>query len=159
HNPYEELVGDLQTVIDRHKLWGCPYVGLGSMPKQWRHSKEGVLTFAREATEIGKRLLDHGLRLIYHNHSFEFAKLDGMSAMNWLLQETDRGALHFEVDVFWVQAAGADPADWIKRLNGRLKVVHFKDMAVNTHKERLFAEVGEGNLNWPRIIEACREVG
>ena len=37
-----------------------------------------------------------------------------------------------------------------------MHLVHFKDMEMRG-MEQLFAEVGQGNLEWPAILEACAE--
>ena len=71
-------------------------------------------------------------------------------------------------DTFWVQYGGGDPVAWIKRMTGRMPVVHFKDMTILfdpqdaatlwTGKQTM-AEIGVGNLNWPAILKACEEAG
>jgi sugar phosphate isomerase/epimerase len=68
-------------------------------------------------------------------------------------------AIDFELDTYWAQAGGADPAMWIRKLAGRVPIVHFKDMALNEKWQPVFAPVGEGNLNWPGILSACRDAG
>jgi sugar phosphate isomerase/epimerase len=35
-----------------------------------------------------------------------------------------------------------------------MNIVHYKDMALLSTGEQVFAEVGAGNLNWPAIIDA-----
>ncbi|MDB5083974.1 MAG: xylose isomerase [Bacilli bacterium] len=69
--------------------------------------------------------------------------------MEILLQESDPSAFHFLIDLYWVQAGGANPIDCIHQLKGRLEVVHLKDMGVTPDRQQFFAEVGEGNMNWP----------
>lgn len=159
HIGYADLTDKLDDVIEKHHLWGCQYVGLGAMPLEQRSSKQGYLDFAKQASEIGRQLKSAGLKFIYHNHNFEFAKYDGIPGMDILIQETDPDVVDFELDVYWVQAGGADPVDWIRKVNGRMKVVHLKDMAVTSEREQRFAEVGEGNMNFARILEACKEIG
>jgi len=59
-----------------------------------------------------------------------------------------------------VQRGGADPAAWVAKCaaRGPLPVMHLKDFAVNpADKAPLFAEIGEGNLNWPAILKACKK--
>jgi sugar phosphate isomerase/epimerase len=58
-----------------------------------------------------------------------------------------------------VAHGGADPADWIERVSGRIPVVHFKDMTIDVDRVQKICEVGAGNLNWPRIVDACRKAG
>ena len=60
------------------------------------------------------------------------------------------------LDTYWVQAAGGDPAAWIRKLKGRLDRVHFKDMVFSLEdKKSVIAPIGEGNMNYDAIIEAC----
>ncbi|MGG1639014.1 sugar phosphate isomerase/epimerase family protein [Paenibacillus sp. NRS-1760] len=159
HVPLDQLTDNLDAVIAKHKAWDCKYVGLGSMPPQYRNSADGYIAFAKEASEIGMKLADAGLKFIYHNHNFEYVKFGGRSGMDILMEESDTKSLDFELDVYWVQAGGADPVEWIRKVDGRMKVVHFKDMVISPEREQRFAEVGEGNMNFAAIIEACRGIG
>ena len=79
--------------------------------------------------------------------------------MDILFEETDPDTFGFEIDTYWVQCGGADPIQWINKVEGRMQVVHFKDMVVNSEAKSIMAEVGEGNLNWKGIIEACEKTG
>ena len=158
HVSYDRLKNDVKAVIQEHKAWDCRYVGLGCMPEQFRGNREGYLAFAKEFNEISKEIFDQGLKFIYHNHNFEFEKFDGITGLELLLSNTDPETFGFELDTYWVQAGGANPVEWIEKVQGRMEVVHFKDMAVKGFNQ-LFAEIGEGNLNWPAIINACRETG
>jgi sugar phosphate isomerase/epimerase len=59
-----------------------------------------------------------------------------------------------------VQAGGADPTAWIRKVNGRMKVVHLKDFVIGGPELKpQFAEVGEGNMNFRAILDACAEIG
>ena len=125
----------------------------------YRSDSESYKKFAEVMTDIGRKLKEAGLTFIYHNHSFEFAKFGGRTGMDILLEETDPQAVDFELDVYWVQAGGADPIEWIRKVEGRMKVVHLKDMAVMPDGEQRFAEIGEGNMNMRGILQACVETG
>jgi len=107
---------------------------------------------------MGRRLAERGLCLGYHNHSFELERFNGRTGLEILYEESDPRFLQSEIDTYWIQHGGGDPAAWIRKLAGRAPVVHLKDMAVIENKPT-FAEVGEGNLNWPAILAACREAG
>lgn len=159
HISYADLVHRIDAVIEQHQLWDCKYVGIGGLPNEYRGSGEGYAVFAKEASEIGKKLQEAGLTFIYHNHDFEFAKFDGKTGMDILFDNSDRLAFHFELDVYWAQAGGADPIEWIRKFDGRMKVVHLKDMIVTHDREQRVAEIGEGNMNFAGILAACREIG
>lgn len=159
HIDYADLTNKLEEVIHKHHLWNCRYVGLGAMPQEYRTSLEGYRAFAAQASAIGRVLSDNGLKFIYHNHNFEFAQFGGTTGLDILINETDPESVDFELDVYWVQAGGGDAAEWIRKVDGRMKVVHLKDMAVTGEREQRFAEVGEGNMSFPRILQACQEIG
>jgi len=159
HIGFNLMQENLDAVIKQHKLWDCKYVGVGSMPNEYRESREGYVRFAKEASDIARRLADEGLSFIYHNHNFEFVKFDGVTGMDILLEESDPDVFGFEIDTFWVQAGGANPVDWIYKVKGRMKVIHFKDMGVSAERQAIMTEVGEGNLNWKAIIKACQDTG
>ena len=160
--PVEALTEDIESVIRQHKTYGCSYVGLGGMPTQYRDSAEGFSAFARWISPIADRLKEEGLQFIYHNHAFEFQRFDGRLGMDILFEECSQN-VHFELDTHWVQAGGASPALWIRKADGRMKVVHFKDTICVKNAEGKYApyytHVGSGNQNWPEILKACEAIG
>ncbi len=159
HVAYDRLRDETDAVIDEHRLWDCRYVAIGSLPQPYREDGEaGFTRFAREATEVARKLSDAGLTFGYHNHSFELERFGDRTALQILFEESDPEVFQFEIDVYWIQHGGGDPAAWIRKARGRADLVHVKDLTMQG-REQLFAEVGEGNLNWPAILEACREAG
>ena len=157
HTSYERMRDEPQAVIDEHQLWGCKHAAIGGLPREYR-SAEGFMKFAKEASEVGKRLAEGGLVFSYHNHSFELEKFDGRTGLEILYEESDPEYFHSELDTYWIQHGGGDSAVWIRKLKGRAQIVHLKDMAMRGSTQ-LFAEVGEGNLNWSAILDACKEAG
>ena len=94
----------------------------------------------------------------YHNHNHELARLDdGRTWLATLYETADPAILKAEIDTYWIQAGGGDPAEWIRQNAGREPLVHFKDMAIGPERKPVFAEIGEGNLNWPAIVGATRD--
>jgi len=158
HVSLDSLVNDFDNTVQKHKLWNCTYVGLGSIPDEFRTSAEGYSTFAKQATEIGRKLKEHDLQFIYHNHQFEYQKFAGRTGMDILQQESDPAAVGFELDTYWVHVGGVNPVEAIHQVKGRMGVVHLKDLEIVDYQQ-VFAEIGEGNLNFKAIIEACREIG
>ncbi|NPV06998.1 MAG: sugar phosphate isomerase/epimerase [Anaerolineae bacterium] len=159
HTAMDRIQTDLEAVIEEHRLWGAEQVNIPSMPQHYRdQGQEGFRRFAREASELGRRLGDAGLRLGYHNHSFEFVRFGPHTGMHLILENSDPRDLMAQIDTYWVQHGGGDPAAWIRLVKGRIPVVHVKDMVI-ADGGQVFAEVGEGNLNWPAIMDACRYAG
>ena len=129
HNPYDRFVNDLDNLIEEHRLLGCDTIGLGSMPAQFRTGKEGAEAFIKEFNEISKKIADAGMKFGYHNHDFEFERVDGRLIMDMLIEDTVP-EFGFILDTFWLQSGGVSPMDYIKRVDGRMKVCHFKDMKI-----------------------------
>jgi len=104
---------------------------------------------ARVMNEAGRSAADRGLVFCYHNHSFEFEKFDGKTALLRLYELTDPEVVKLCVDTYWVHHGGEDPARFVARYADRVAVLHLKDM-----KDETFAEVGEGVLDFASILEA-----
>lgn len=154
HIPYGRIVDEVDAVIAEHALWGCRHVAIGGLPQEYR-KEEGFSRFAREASAAARPLIDAGLTFSYHNHSFELQRFAGRTAMQILAEESDPETFFFEIDTYWIQHGGANPVSWLHALKDRMHVVHLKDMAMDGGKQ-LFAEVGEGNLEWDAILSACK---
>ena len=157
HVPFERLRDDTAAIAAEHILWGCKFPAIGGLPAAYRNA-EGYHKFAKEASEVGRKLKTYGLTFGYHNHSFELEKYGDKTGLQILYDESDPEAFTSEIDTYWVQHGGGDPAAWIRGLKGRAHIVHFKDMTMRAGKQ-IMAEVGEGNLNWPSILQACKEAG
>jgi sugar phosphate isomerase/epimerase len=155
--PVDALWNNLEAVIKQHHLWNCKHVAIASMPEQFREEGEdGFKQFAQEASQIGEKLHKAGLTLSYHNHSFEFVRFGKRTGLDIIYEESDPRFLQAVLDTYWIQHGGADPIAWIKRMKRRMPVFHLKDMVIIDEKQAI-AEVGEGNLNWPAILQACRD--
>jgi sugar phosphate isomerase/epimerase len=147
---------NLDAIIAQHRLWNCKHVGIPSMPPEYRVSEEGFRRFAAQANEIGAKLSRAGLTLSYHNHSFEFVRFGKRTGLDLIYEETDPRYLKALLDTYWIQHGGGDPVAWIRKLTGRMPVVHLKDMVI-INGEQAMVEVGEGNFDWPAILHACKE--
>jgi sugar phosphate isomerase/epimerase len=107
--------------------------------------------FAHDLNRAGRMAREVGLRLGYHNHNWEFFRLtDGpsMTAYDVLIEETDPRDVHFEMDLFWVTRGARDPVDLLRRVDGRVRQYHVKDM----NQAGSFEDPGQGLLDFPRIF-------
>jgi sugar phosphate isomerase/epimerase len=104
-----------------------------------------------------------GLRLSYHNHNLEFRPIGKTNGLEILLDETDPKLVNFEMDVGWVAAGGGDPIRILERRKGRFKMMHVKDLMATTRTNYAMqqdpAEVGNGSLPWPKILDVAYATG
>jgi sugar phosphate isomerase/epimerase len=165
HLGLDVLRDKTQQVIDEHKLWGCKYTAIGGyFPKAEEFSVEAWQKFIDEFNAVAKKFAGSGVSIGYHNHSHEFAKVVGgdKTAYAMLVDGLSKD-VWIELDTYWVQHGGGDPAAWIDRVNGsggkastRIPCVHLKDLGMKPDRTHLMMEVGQGNLNWDRIIASCK---
>ena len=159
HMNWERFLNDLDGVIEEHLLWKCEHPAIGGLFGEDYRGPDGVKRFVDELGPVAEKLAAVGMDFSYHNHNHEFAKYEGKTWLEMLFDATDASLLNFELDVYWVQAGGGDPAYWVEKCAGRQPLLHLKDMAVTPTREVRFAEIGEGNLNWPAILKAAAEGG
>ncbi|HEY0010102.1 MAG TPA: sugar phosphate isomerase/epimerase [Tepidisphaeraceae bacterium] len=158
HFGFDVLRDKKQEVIDNHKLWGCEYTAIGGFGFAASTTTEDWFNFARDFSALAKQYEGSGISIGYHNHSHELVKIDGKTILDHLIEKLSRD-VWIEIDVYWITHGGGDPAAWIEKVAGRIPCVHLKDLGVTTDRKQLIREVGEGNLNFPRIIETARKAG
>ena len=109
----------------------------------------GAANLADILTTLGKKCKAAGLKLLYHNHDFEFKKdRDGIVTIDYLLENTDPKYVNFQMDLYWVTKAGADPIAYFEKYPGRFKIWHVKDM----DDQGRFAPVGKGHIDFAQIL-------
>ncbi len=136
----------------------------------------------KKFAEVSKLLKAGGIQLMYHNHDFEFVKIDGEYVLDKLYRTLDPETLMPEIDTCWVHYAGVNPAEYVKKYSGRIKVLHLKDFVCkklgggpvyalidedgneikNASKEDngfKFTPVGSGIQDWNAILTAADEAG
>ncbi|MBC7255935.1 MAG: sugar phosphate isomerase/epimerase [Chloroflexi bacterium] len=158
HMSWDRFRNDLDRLIEEHLLWKCVHPAVGSLPREY-YSVEGLQRFTEELAPIAEKLASVGMDFSYHNHNHELAKYEGRTWLERLFDAAPPQMLKFELDTYWLQAGGADPAWWVRKCAGREPLLHLKDMIVTPQREQRFAEIGEGNLNWPAILQAAAESG
>lgn len=158
HVPLDDFRNRFDTVVSLARQLHCPRLTFPWTDPQKMNRAADWRALAAELNALGKRLAGEGIVLQYHNHQFEFARFEGRTAMDIIYGESDPRYLQAQLDVHWITRGGGDPSAWIRAMKGRTAQVHFKDMAI-VNLNPVFADVGSGNLNWPEILKACREVG
>jgi sugar phosphate isomerase/epimerase len=158
HYPPKRLLDDPVTAMDEHRVLGTKLIGMGAMPDEYRADKSSVLRFIADYAPVIDELHKNGFRFMYHNHDFEFEKIGGKLILDYITEAFPPEKAGIILDLFWVQAGGGDPADWLMRLRGRVECVHYKDFSI-IGRQRKPSPVMEGNMNWKLIFAASRAAG
>ena len=167
HYNWDRIRDDVEGTVAYHKALGTTNVGIGSMPFAVRANVEVLTEFIDEFNAVAAKYAEYGMKLTYHNHSFEFKKLeDGRTLFDHLVEKLDKNNVSFVLDTYWLQHGGKDIREMIELLAGRVDILHIKDMEA-CHPTKIgeavidipsITEIGSGNLNFKSIIataEAC----
>ena len=139
-----------EELIDQAKKAGGQYIMVSGVAQ-----REGIAAYDEAAdtfNRAGHVIAEADLVLAYHNHSWEFAEFDGVAGIDRLYQRTDPAVVKLCIDTYWVHDGGRDVVDFIRANVERTPVLHLKDRLDDT-----YAEVGEGILDFPAIVDVARE--
>lgn len=153
----EKILNDPLSVVERLQNLRCRYTAYPYPSGIDLGDSECIQRFISNLETSAAVLASHGMVLCYHNHHQEFRKLGGRTILERIFDGAP--SLQGEPDTYWVQYGGGDPVDWCERLVGRLPLIHLKDFVVNNENLPVFCEVGAGNLDFPRIIQAAEKSG
>jgi sugar phosphate isomerase/epimerase len=148
----DEQIADVKAAGFKYFVLPIPPQGFFTFDRESRSLKlEGNI---KELTELmntlGKKCKDAGLELLYHNHDFEYkADENGIIPIEFFMENTDPELVNFQVDLYWVVKAEADPVAYMEKYPGRFKIWHIKDM----DDQGRFAPVGTGTIDFAKILE------
>lgn len=157
HAGLDAFMDDPVQLVKASKAAGQEYVVLPWLLPEQR-TEELYRTLPALLNTVGRIGREEGVRVAYHNHDFEFEPLpDGSLPMDLILEETDPELVDIELDIYWVNRAGKDPADYFRRYPGRFSLWHVKDMEATA--EQFFAPVGKGVIDWPAVFSLREQAG
>lgn len=178
HVALAEMLPDLDGVMAQYEELGCPYIAVPYLPEEYR-PEAGHFTDTLDAIrKCGEAAKAHNMVLLYHNHDFEFTRVDGEYYLDTIYNKIPADLLQTELDTAWVNVGGEDPAAFVRKYTGRAPVVHLKDFymkgrqkdglyeligidkKVESNEESFgFRPVGHGMQDMPAIIKASEEAG
>lgn len=176
HVPYLDMCGAPKGILAKYAEVGCKYVAVPYLTPDYRPGSACWGEVVENIKMLGEVAKGYGIQLLYHNHDFEFLKVDGKYALDELYDSVPADLLKTELDVCWVNIGGENPADYIRKYAGRSPVVHLKDF-FGTKSENMyeligikstapkrpsdfeFRPVGSGMQDIPAILKASEESG
>ena len=180
HVPFVDMMEDLDKVIADYSTIGVKYLVMPYMAEEYRPvNPEGFKGFLPLLNEIGEKIHKAGMTFLYHNHDFEFVKLeDGRWGYDAMFEAIPHDNLMSELDTCWCDVATGDPCGFIRKYTGRIPVVHLKDyikkgevknmyklIGIETEEDDSdtgyfgFRPVGFGQMIWEPVLEASIEAG
>jgi len=156
HINIQDLIDCNTDTMDDLAKEGVKWLPIGWLPEE--RIAGGILfdetceLIRRYSSEAAKR----GMLVLYHNHDFELAKLNGVTKLTSLYTTLSKDVLGAELDTCWLYSGGADPVDYINTYADRAPVIHLKD-CVKGGGRMGFKPVGDGVLDWDKILSACNK--
>ncbi|MBQ9131858.1 MAG: sugar phosphate isomerase/epimerase, partial [Clostridia bacterium] len=174
HVPYRDMIADPEGVLNQYATLGCKYVAVPYLIPEDRPGTEQFPEVIKNIAMLGAVAKKLGMTLLYHNHEFEFLKLDGKYALDILYDEVSADLLQTELDMCWVNVGGENPPQYLMKYSGRAPVVHLKDFAGNKSDDMYeligienkvpkrpsnfeFRPVGFGKQDFPAILKAAEQ--
>lgn len=180
HVPFLDLMAGPEKVVSEYAEIGCKYIAIPYLLPEYRPGEEKFNEVISGAQIIGEAAKKAGLILLYHNHDFEFKKIGGLYALDILYNKVPSDLLKTQIDTCWVNVAGEDPSEYIRKYTGRSPVVHLKDFVMPGKKPEKMYELigieddkkdektedvfgyrpmGLGAQNFSEILKACKDAG
>jgi len=179
HVPFADMMENPEKIMRDYASIGCEYIVIPYLTPEYRPGNEKFNEVIDGAKLLGEAAKKHGLTLLYHNHDFEFEKIDGEYALDVLYTAVFADLLKTEIDTCWVNVAGENPSEYIIKYTGRAPVVHLKDFYLEGKKpDKMyeligieddalqeetgafeFRPLGKGIQDFPAILRACKKAG
>lgn len=147
----DKMMADVKEAGFKYFVIPVPPMGMFEFnrEKMSMGMKGSVQELANILNTLGQKANKAGLKLLYHNHDFEFkANEEGIVPIDYLLENLDPKYVNFQMDLFWVTKAGANPVAYFNKYPGRFKIWHVKDM----DDQGRFAPVGQGSIDFRNIL-------
>ncbi len=153
----DAVMDRMKKIADDIKVLGAQYLVWPYLNEPDRKTLDDFKRMIELWNRFGKVCKDTDLQFAYHNHWFEFAKLDGQIPYDVIIAEADPDLVKLEMDLYWITFAGGDPIAYFKKAPGRFPMWHIKDMD-NTPK-KYFTEVGNGVIDFAKIFAQRKLAG
>jgi len=140
------ITDNAQQIVDGAAEAGIQYVVCASTAiKTMDQIKQAVATFSKTG-ELCKKA---GLQFAYHNHATEWDLVEGKTAYDVILSQTDKNLVKLELDLGWVATAKKDPVELFKGNPGRFPLLHVKDFNLET---KTIMPIGQGNIDFKKAF-------
>ena len=158
HIPYDRFEREFDGIAADASAVGLEWVIVPALPQ--REIDEALAQeYISKLNAFGLLAEEAGLKFAYHNHAFEFENTygDGTTFFDRLVAGTDPDKVKLELDAFWVDRGGHDPAAVIRDHGDRIRLVHIKDAGKDDPAKDV--PFGEGGLDWEAILGAADTAG
>ena len=141
HISIQEFMADVDGVVDTYAKVGIQYAAIPWLGEEMRPGHEGYAEFKKWVALISAKLKEKGIVLGYHNHDFEFEKVNGEYILDIMYRDMAADVLVTQLDTCWVNVGGENPAAYVSKYAGRIPTVHLKDFK-GSKAENMYGLIG-----------------
>ncbi|RFM30409.1 sugar phosphate isomerase/epimerase family protein [Deminuibacter soli] len=169
---FKQFTGDLGlTIISSHcdyktdfekKAADAASIGMKYLICPYKGPQKSIDDFKRCADEFNKAgaiCKKNGIRFAYHNHDYSFKSVDGQIPQDVMIENTDPSLVDFEMDIYWVVTAGADPVAYMKKYNNRFRLCHVKDRQKGATTPDASVIAGTGSIDFRTLLPQTKKYG
>ncbi len=155
HYSFAELKQHLDERLVYAQELGLKQMVISTFSLPNRATLADWLRAAEESNKIGERIRQAGIQLVFHNHNFEFARLDGELIYDKLLGAFNPAAVKMQFQVAVVEL-GYQAADYFEKYPGRFVSMHLADWSSSEKKQ---VALGQGVVDWKRLFATAQTAG
>lgn len=122
-----QVMGWWDQAIEAHNELGVKYMIQPWMSVSDATTLDDLKMYCDYFNTVGYKAAAASIAFGYHNHAFEFRKIDDQLIYDYLLTNVSKNHVLFELDVYWCKEGGYDPTEYLKKYADQIKVVHIKD--------------------------------
>lgn len=180
HIPLNEMLADPEGVLAGYAEIGCSYAAVPYLPDELRAGTSNFEKTLQDIAMLGKVASQNHMVMLYHNHDFEFQKIGEEYVLDYMYRTIPSNLLQTEIDTCWVNVAGENPAEYVRKYTGRAPIVHLKDFYLSNRDQKgdspfyelignsqkaggedvfEFRPVGYGMQDFSSILKASEEAG
>lgn len=139
------------AVLEIAEAFDLGSVAIAMLPPEDFDTIDAVKRACQRLNSASEFASANGLRLHYHNHWWEFKRINGTATLDVMLSELDDN-VGLQIDTYWVQTGGEDAVAVVKQAGGRAPLIHLKDGWLEPRGD--MAAVGHGVMDVPAIVDA-----
>jgi len=161
---FKKLVDDCAEIGVEYMV--NPYMGFLKTLDEFKNATDGL-------NVAGEICAKNGIQYCYHNHHYSFQKIENEYPQDIMMQGTKSGPVGFEMDIYWVVAAGEDPEEWLRKYPNRFVLSHVKDRYKEERLQEIKEEegasedfgingscvLGVGQIEFPKVLLTAKENG
>ncbi len=140
-----EILDTIATLGARYVV--CPYI-----PPEEYTTLDNIRSIIERLNAADEVTRSAGYTFVYHNHWWEYQPVEGRLPYQVMLEGLNP-TVQFELDTYWIQTAGLDPAAVEREVGARAPLIHIKDGPTET--EKAMTPLGTGKIDIPAVVAAA----